>query len=80
MFAVVAVFLASNYGKQIVFLHYAKHCLGILMDALSFKPYMDSTVAISAVAMLLTLPDLFGKRKIPCRYIHSLDIVIVTTS
>ncbi len=41
---------------------------------------MYSTIAISAVAVFLTLSDLLSKRKIPCGYIHSLDIVIVTTS
>ena len=41
---------------------------------------MDSTVAVGAMAMLLTLPDLLCKWQIPCWDIHSLDIVIVATS
>ena len=80
IFSVITVFLAANHGKQIVFLHNAKHSLWILVDSLSFKPYMYSTVAVGAMAMLLTFPDLLGKRQIPRRNIHSLDIVIVATS
>ena len=50
------------------------------MYSLSFKPYMHSTVAVGSMAMLLTLSDLICKRQIPCRNIHSLDIVIIATS
>jgi hypothetical protein len=80
IFSVIAVFLSSDNRKQIVFLHNAKHSLWILMDSLPFKPYMHSAVTVGAMAMLLTLSDLLGKRQIPCRYIHSFDIVIVATS
>jgi hypothetical protein len=41
---------------------------------------MYSAIAIGAVTMILTLSDLLGKRQIPCGYVHSLDIVIVTAS
>ena len=41
---------------------------------------MHSTVAVGSMAMLLTLSDLICKRQIPCRNIHSLDIVIIATS
>ena len=78
--AIITVFLSPDNRKQILFLHNTENCLGILMDALPFKPYMHSTVAVGAVAMLLTLPNLLGKRQISCRYIHSFDIIIVATS
>ena len=80
IFSVIAVFPAPNLGKQIVFLHDAKHGLGILMYSLSFKPYMDSAVAIGTMTVLLAFSDLIGKRKIPCGRIHSFDIVIVAAS
>ena len=41
---------------------------------------MYSAISVGAVAMLLTLSYLLGKRQIPCRNIHSLDIVIIATS
>ena len=50
------------------------------MYSLSFKPYMYSTITVGTVVMLLTFSDLLCKRQIPCRYIYSLDIVIVSTS
>ena len=49
--------------------------LGILTNSLPFKSYMNSVIAIDAVATLLTLPDLLGKWQISCRDIH-FDIVI----
>ena len=80
MFTIIALFFATNDRKQIVFLHNSKNGLRILMDSLSFKPYMHSTVAVGAMAMLLTFPNLLGKWQIPRRNPHSLDIVIVATS
>ena len=80
IFIVITVFLAANHRKQIVLLHNTKHRFRLLMYSLPFKPYMHPAVTISAVAVFLTRSNLLGKRKIPCRYIHSFDIVIVTTS
>ena len=76
---VVVVLLSSDFRQQIIFLHNTKHRFRILMYSLSFKPYMYSTVAICATAMFLTLTDFLSKRKIPCGYVHSLNIVIVAT-
>ena len=36
IFTIIAVSLATNHRKQIVFLHNTKHCLGVFMDSLSF--------------------------------------------
>ena len=80
IFTVIAVFLAPDDRKKVVFLHDTQYGLWILMDSLPFKPYMHPTVTISAVAVFLTRSDLLGKRKIPCGYIHSFDIVIVAAS
>ena len=77
MFSVIAVFFASNYGKQIIFLHNAKYSFRILMYPLPFEPYMHSAVSVCTVAMFLTFPNFLGKRKIPGRRSYSFDIVIV---
>ena len=50
------------------------------MYSVPFEPYMYSTVAISAMAVFLTLSDLLGKWQIPRRHVHSFDIVIVAAS
>jgi hypothetical protein len=41
---------------------------------------MNSAVAIGTMTVLVALSDLLGKWQIPCRYIHSFYIVIVTAS
>ena len=41
---------------------------------------MYSAIAVGAMTVFLTFPDHLGKRQIPCRNLHSFDIVIVTAS
>ena len=71
---------SSDYREQTVFLHYSKDCFRIFVYALTFKPDMNSTIAIGLSARLLTCLYLLGKREILRWYIHSFDIVIVTAS
>lgn len=50
------------------------------MNAFTFKPYCNTSVAIGLLSFKLTLSYQFGKLKILCGLIHTLYKVIIATS
>ena len=61
---VIVIFLSPDNRKQIVFLHYTKHCFGATSDIFTFEQNMNSVITVSLSASFLTFFYLFRKRQI----------------
>ena len=77
--SVMLIFLSSDNGKQIVFLHYTQHRLRIPVDSLSIKSYLYSPIPIRLPDFCLTGTDLLCQRQIPIRLLHPFHVIVIST-
>ena len=54
--------------------YYLQYCFAMAVKSLLFKPYVHAAVCVISVSRLSRLPCFLCQGRIPCRYIHSIDI------